>query len=258
MTSRHAADQYRRQQVLISATLSRDVVRLLKNLFNPENPGPSWAAARSVVAALVRDQRRRSADLATRFYQEARRSAGAVGEFTPAEALELDEERLLKSLDATGIASFQKSLRAGAPPDRAVDRSAVTLSGSASNLALEGGRSVVDLSVQNDDEAIGWARVTDADPCPWCLMMASRGAVYHSEKSAGGAKSSHFIGDGDFKWHDHCGCTAVAVWDPDDPVLKAADDLYDKWLQVTAGHSGRDAINAWRRYWENRDDQPDE
>jgi hypothetical protein len=256
VTSRHAADQYRRQQVLISATLSRDVVRLLKNLFNPANPGPSWAAARSVVAALVRDQRRRSADLAARFYRDARRSAGVSGGFTPAAPIELDEVRLLKSLDATGIAAFQKSLRAGASPDRAVDRSAVALSGSASNLALEGGRSVVDLSVQDDDEAIGWARVTDADPCPWCLMMASRGAVYHSEKSAGGAKNSRFIGDGDFKWHNHCGCVAVAVWHDDDPVLKTAADLYDQWLQVTAGHSGRDAVNTWRRYWENRDDQP--
>jgi hypothetical protein len=256
VTSAHAADQYRRRQVLISATLSRDVVRLLKNLFNPANPGPSWAAARSVVAALVHDQRRRSTDLATRFYQDARRSAGVAGDFTPAIPVELEDQRLLKSLDATGIATYEKSLRAGASPEKAADRSAVTLSGSASNLALEGGRSVIDESVQDDDEAIGWARVTDSDPCPWCLMMASRGATYHSAATAGKEKDSHFIGDGDFKWHNHCGCAAVPVWDLDDPVLKTADDLYDKWLQVTAGHSGQAAINAWRRYWKNPDGQP--
>lgn len=252
-----SADQYRRQQAMIGVVLTRDLVRLLRALFNPADPGPSWQTTRITVAALIRDRRRQSADLATRFYRDARRSAGLHGVFIPAPPTDLVEDRLLKTVDATGIATYQRSLRSGAAPPQALDRSAVTLSGSASNLALEGGRSVIDESVQADDEAIGWARVTDADPCPWCLMMASRGAVYHSEKTAGRGKSSHFIGDGDFKWHDHCGCTAVAVWDPDDPVLKTADDLYDKWLQVTAGHSGQAAINVWRRYWENPpDDRP--
>ena len=30
----------------------------------------------------------------------------------------------------------------------------------------------------------GYARVVASDACPWCLMLASRGAVYESEESA--------------------------------------------------------------------------
>jgi hypothetical protein len=247
------ADQYRRQQAQIGAVLTGDLVRLLKGLFNPANPGPSWQATRMATAALIRDRRRQSADLATRFYRDARQSAGVPDGFMPAPPIDLDEDRLLKSIDATGIATYQKSLRSGATPEKAVERAAVTESGNASRLALEGGRSVIDQTVQEDDAAIGWARVTDADPCSWCAAMASRGAVYRNERTAGQSVNSHFVGEGQFKFHDHCGCVAAPVFDPDDPVLDAADNLYDRWLQVTAGHSGADALNVWRRYWEGRE-----
>ena len=245
-------DRYRRQQAQIAALLSWDLVRLLRILFNPANPGPSWQATRTAVAAMIAQQRARSAELGVEFYRRERLAAG-LGTFTPRLPDPLPDEQVFRTVDATGMGTFQRSLRAGATSQQAVDRAAVTLSGSASRLALDGGRSVVGAAVQDDDEAIGWARVTDADPCPWCLMMASRGAIYHSEASAGGAKNSQFIGDGNFKWHDHCGCMAVPVFDLDDPHLKHADDLYDEWVKVTAGYSGQDAVNAWRRYWENRD-----
>jgi hypothetical protein len=117
---------------------------------------------------------------------------------------------------------------------------------------LESGREVVRNAAESDDDAIGWIRVPDEDPCSWCAMLASRGAVYRSEGTAGRDKNDKFIGEGQFKWHDHCGCTAIAVFDPDDPHLKNAEDLYDQWLRETQGYSGKAAVNAWRRYWENR------
>ena len=246
---------YRWQQTQLTATLTRDLVHLLRALFNPADPGPAWQAVRTAVAALIADRRRQSADLAAAFYRAERLAAGLRDPFTPAAPAPLPAEQVLKAVDATGIATFGRSLRAGASPRQAVDRAAVTLSGSASRLALDGGRTVVDRSVRRDDEAIGWIRVTDADPCPWCLMMAGRGAAFHSAASAGREKNAQFVGDGEAKWHDHCGCTALPVWDPDDPHLAHADELYDQWAQVTAGTSGKDAINAWRRHWTNKDDE---
>jgi hypothetical protein len=56
-----------------------------------------------------------------------------------------------------------------------------------------------------------------------------------------------------FKFHNHDGCTAVPVFDVEDPVLKRADDLYDQWLANTAGHSGKKAVEVWRQYWDSRD-----
>ena len=248
-----AADAYRRQQVLLSAALTRDLIRLLRALFNPANPGPSWAVARMAIASLIRDRRQQSAALATRYYPTLRSIAGVHTPVRIAPPIELVDDRLMANVDATGIGMYQRAVQAGAVPAQALDRAGATLSGTASRLALEGGRSVVAETVKDDADAIGWMRITDADPCSWCAMMASRGAVYKSAETAGRAKDSRFVGEGEFKWHDHCGCGAVPVFHENDPRLDHADHLYDLWLQHTQGYSGKDAINAWRRYWENRD-----
>ena len=247
-----AADTYRRQQMLLSVALIRDLIRLLRASFNPANPGPSWAVARMAIASLIRDRRQQSADLAARYYPTLRSIAGVHTPVRIAAPIELVDDRLMANIDATGIGMYQRAVKAGAAPAQALDRAGVTLSGTASRLVLEGGRSVIDKTVQDDDEALGWMRITDGDPCSWCAMMASRGPVYHTADTAGRAKNSRFIGGGEFKWHDHCGCQAVPVFSHDDPRINHADALYDQWLQATQGHSGQAAINAWRRYWENR------
>lgn len=46
-----------------------------------------------------------------------------------------------------------------------------------------------------------WARVPVGDTCAWCLMLASNGAWYLSEKTAIGADPGHY--------HDGCNCIAV-------------------------------------------------
>jgi hypothetical protein len=247
------ADQYRREQALIAAVLTRDLLRLLKNMFNPADAGSSWAATRIAVANLIRARRRQSIDLAARFYPTARSRAGVHSPFAVASPMDLPDDRLMTNIDVTGIGMYQRALKAGATEAKAVERAGVTLSGTGSRLVLEGGRSTVDETVRTDPAAIGWMRITDGDPCSWCAMLASRGAVYKNAQTAGQAKNAHFVGEGEFKWHDHCGCTAAPVWSHDDPRLDHADALYEQWLQHTQGYSGNDAVNAWRRYWENRD-----
>ena len=311
-----------RQQLLV-LTLTRDLVLLLRQLFQPGNPGPSWAVAKTQVGTLIEDRRRLAGDLAARYYIDLRQvslqprrapelrpeastlmpvthrpaardivesvtrqqpsSASAESASTgdleeafgldplteeeawaelqriaPAGPNDLDERRLDENLNVTGIASYEKALRAGQTPEQAVDTMAVNLSGTATRLALEGAREVIRDAAEADTEAIGWIRVPDADPCSWCAMLASRpgglqGQFFRSEQTAGRAKNSKFTGEGQFKWHDHCGCTAVPIFRDDDPLLERADDLYEQWLRETQGYSGKNARNAWRRYWENRD-----
>jgi len=174
----------------------------------------------------------------------------------------LDADRLDANLNVTGIASFEKALRAGQTPNQAVDTMAVNLAGSATTLTLEAAREVVRDAAQADEEAFGWIRVTDEDPCSWCAMLASRpgasqGQFYRSAGTAGRDKNANFDGAGQFKWHDHCGCTAVPVFSTEDPHLRRAEDLYDLWLNETQGHSQKAAVNAWRRYWDHRDQPQD-
>lgn len=153
----------------------------------------------------------------------------------------------------TGPGAYDRSRRAGRTHEQAKRNAGVQLAGSMTRMVNNGGRQAITDAVEADPDAVGWMRVTDADPCSWCAMMASRGAVYTNAESAGRAKNDRFVGEGAFKWHDHCGCQAVPVWNEDDPRLEHADALYEQWTHATQGHSGKAAVNAWRRYWENRD-----
>jgi hypothetical protein len=67
-------------------------------------------------------------------------------------------------------------------------------------------------------------------------MLASRGGVY-SERG------------GRFEAHDGCSCSVEPLWErqPDPPEVKA---LQADWRQATSGLSGREAIAAWRRFWD--------
>lgn len=83
-----------------------------------------------------------------------------------------------------------------------------------------------------------WARVPVGDTCAFCLMLASQGAWYVSEKSALGDSAGHY--------HDGCNCIAVYHADPDSikGYGKLADYkrmYYDADNARRANSSGRDA-----------------
>ena len=67
----------------------------------------------------------------------------------------------------------------------------------------------------------GWARVpTGSETCAFCLMLASRGGVYHSKQTAGEGK----------KYHGDCDCTPTLVRGPEDyPKGYDPDGLYDQY-----------------------------
>lgn len=286
-------------QRLLAVTFTRDLVLLLRAIFSVNDPGQSWPATKQALAAMTRDRRRQSTDLARVYYQDLRRAAllqpdrprppatrrtpdlpddfdesapeepgteadeidVEVGEFEfddvdPVEPDDLPDDRIEATLNATGIASYKKAIRAGQTAEKALDTMAVNLSGAATNLALEGGRELIHETTMSDDEAIGWARVGDGDPCAFCAMLISRGAVYKSADTAGRAQNKNFVGEGMFKFHNHDGCTAVPVFFLSDPVLEDAEALYDKWLEVTGSAPGEKMFDAWARYWKNREDKP--
>lgn len=68
----------------------------------------------------------------------------------------------------------------------------------------------------------GWARVpTGPEPCQFCLMLASRGGVYHSQQIAKLGLTGH-------EYHGDCGCVPVLVRNPSDyPSGYAPDALYN-------------------------------
>ncbi len=81
----------------------------------------------------------------------------------------------------------------------------------------------------------GWCRVPERGACWWCLMLASRGAVYESEQTATGTAS------GGARYHAHCRCTAVEVLDGE-PLPARARACVD-WY-TDKGHFTRDDVES--------------
>lgn len=86
---------------------------------------------------------------------------------------------------------------------------------------------VRDTTVRNalaDRAAKRFARVPSGKTCAWCSMLASRGFVYASAKSAGA------LG----QYHDDCNCQIVPAFGSKDPVIKGYDpaSLYEDYLEA--------------------------
>ena len=124
-----------------------------------------------------------------------------------------------------------------------------------------GGRRTQIDAVRTDPLRPRFARVEGGgSSCAFCLMLISRGPVYHSADSAGAAEIiDDFTGDETVlnglmnRWHPNCDCRVVPVFDekswPGRAKFKEAERL---WISSTRGHSGNDAINAFRRAVEGR------
>jgi hypothetical protein len=232
-----AQQGFRAEQGLLMLMLLRDILRIWGTL-DTRDVRSSWPALRISLAALIRDRFGMSAQMAASYYGAARRAAGITGSF-PVSSVPLPSQALISAtLDSTGPYSLLKRIQQGQTVPKALQNTGVVMSGAASRLILNGARQVILSSVTHDAEAVAWMRVTAANPCAWCAMLAGRGPVYRTERSAG------------FKAHGLCRCSAQAVFSAEDArLLRDANPLQQQWQQVTAGLSGKNAINAWRRWW---------
>lgn len=92
-----------------------------------------------------------------------------------------------------------------------------------------------------------FARVlTGNDNCAFCVMVASRGAVYASKRAAG---DTNFAAD---KYHTGCDCIAVPVLANDFPAQDTADGLFKLWVAAEKKYptdgTSNDALNSLRQY----------
>lgn len=133
-------------------------------------------------------------------------------------------------------AYFRRLIGEGVTVEQAGAKAARELTGELVELALDGGRYTVIETVQVDDRAVGWYRVTDSDPCAFCALMASRGAVYKSQSSAS------------FRAHWRCNCAAEAAYTRSRYPNDAAKQWGDLYNRSTRG--SRDPLNAFRRAYE--------
>ncbi len=155
------------------------------------------------------------------------------------------------SLTVTGPVSQKSKAGRGKPLQLARDESFVEASGAASRHVLTGGRQSLLTLVEGDMKAIGHIRVTDGDPCSFCAMLASRGAVYKEDSFS--RSDPRFTGPGEFKVHDSCACTMEIVYSRQAAWPGRAEEFYRMWRDNIEGrYSGAEARRMWRRLYEQR------
>ncbi|MGZ9829872.1 VG15 protein [Tsukamurella ocularis] len=111
--------------------------------------------------------------------------------------------------------------------------------------AQAAGRAVVEDTADALDEEVGWARVlTGAENCAFCVMLASRGPVYKTERTAQHRGRNQV----DDTYHNNCDCVPTLVFKGRDwegrERFEVAEDL---WTEATKGYRQKAALNALRR-----------
>lgn len=168
---------------------------------------------------------------------------------------DLDAVEAQRDFILANLADYRRKLeQARTERDRRkAEADAATLTASSGQKgAMDGGRSTLHSVADADRRAIGFVRLSrTGDPCAFCRMLMSRGITfgYSSRQSA------TFKADGE-KYHTNCQCYGEPVFSEEqyenDPRFALNRELSALWPSVTDGYSGRDALNAWRRYWYSR------
>lgn len=286
---RELTESHRRGQAAISLSLV-DIIRdLFLSMLDPGDIDRSSAQFVRKALPVVLEARSLSNDVATTYLENFRQvelealvdSEDLAGD--PADTLTVPRERLrlwavnpeeytdvdldsdladiessadiVRQLHSAGAARTKKRIARGVEPQEALETSASAVATTSQRLVAEGGRRPLAREVsQGRNGAVGYARVMDADPCPFCAMLASRGAVYRSD--AFESSAALFSGDGKFKVHDGCGCTLEPIYGrrvTDLPPGSA--ELAKEWADVAAGQP--DPFAYWRR-WRDSGTKPGE
>lgn len=234
-------EQHRQTQLQLRSQALRDFL-VLWPLWTGDDQ--SFGSLIQAAIPLVNVYHRSSATLAGAYYQAFRRAERIPGDVTSRIPVPVPPEQIARSMYATGQATAREALAAGRSAEQARRSALVATSGAVTRHVLAGGRETILETAATDEQALGWARVTDSAPCPFCLMLASRGPVYKTEQTA------------DFQAHGHCGCGAEPVYRDSHWPGRAREflDIYNRAQHEAeaAGELDRgtenDRLNALRRY----------
>lgn len=192
-------------------------------------PEAAAALLAETFPALAREYGNLSAAVGAEWYDELRAAAGAPGEYRahqadtyPDAATEARARsastHLFKDAAAATMAALSTSL------DKYVKQPA------RDTIINNAGR---DTQWGRDKRGVTFARVpSGADPCDFCIMLGSRGAVYHTAKTAGE------LG----QFHGNCNCQIVPIG-PGDPLPEGYDPA-ELLIQWTTGSKPVDTADT--------------
>jgi hypothetical protein len=209
----------------IAALVERALDAFLASL-DSSRPELVQAALFEYVPVLVAEYGDMAATVAAEWFDELRAAEGVRGSFRAALAPLTPVEQVARRLGfATRVSG----------PLFTGDFETLTafLKIMTNEYVLQPGRETVMQSAHRDNAA--YARVPEPGACDFCLMLASRGFVYSSERAATvvigtrGASQKRKIGE---EFHGHCRCNIMPVWDETRARVEYGydpDALYDQY-----------------------------
>jgi hypothetical protein len=242
-------ETYHRNTQTLSARVMRAILALLGHV-DTGDVDRWWRTVGPQVEEQVHNGWLSTRDLAVRYLADHAKASGlSAGAVQPVPAT-WNPKAAQTSLQVTGPVAFKQAVRGGATPAQAVKVMQVRLLGSAQRIAANGGRGTVYGTARKAPVIVGWRRIHTGskEPCYFCALLLSRGAVYKSKRSA-----ETRLSDGE-PYHDHDQCEAEPLYEEEEEPPHV-QDLYDQWLKATEGVKTADKVKAWRRYWENRNKQ---
>jgi hypothetical protein len=243
------AAEYRRQQAKILQEIAKQVAasfRLVK-LGKFGSTVPAWLRAADAAIAQHADM---AGSLAADYFETEREIADVPGSFRP-EVPDVPETKVETSLRWATKDLWTPEREHPAPIEQRLADAETKVIGAAQKAVADVARDTVHQAVAKDKRAIGWARVTDADPCYFCALMAIRGAVYKTRASAGRRANRNFEGEGLYKFHDHCSCTVTPVWEGQLWVPPQHVQDWEQLYEQATAHVG-DKLHAWRKAFDAR------
>lgn len=240
------SSKHRAAQIGLYAKLIAEVNEALRDL-DLNDLGHTYDGFIRLITAIIRRYSKASSSLAVRFYRDMRREAGHTTEFTVRPSQVPGAQEIEQAIRYEVRDYFGRTPEDPPPPPRKIELVEKNIEGQAQKLVADTGRKTILENVKRDKAAVGWARVTDGDPCSFCAMLASRGAVYSSEESASTVLNEMSSRYGE-SYHPHCDCTVVPIFKGQDFTMSEdAKKWRDLWDRVTAGKSGKDARREFRK-----------
>lgn len=237
----HPSDHHRLAQTGLALTVSGALVHAW-DVVDVHALRASLPRLKELVAGLVHHYAPASATLSVQHYDAARRAAGIHTPFHPTAAPSPPLEQIGRTVDWAAQPLW------GPQSDMATAQT--RLEGGVEKLVLDVGRETTVQNVKADRIARAWARETKPGACYFCSLLATRGAVYKNRDTAGAGANDQFVGDGLFKFHDHCRCVAVPVFGVYEPTAQVR-----QWRIEHAAlkkEFGGVSMNLWRQHVEGR------
>ncbi|TLM87216.1 hypothetical protein [Pseudarthrobacter sp. NamE5] len=234
MVERAQLDTYR----LANSELARIVKGLLADFFaslDLDRPEHARDVLLEFVPVLVAQYGDVAATMAAEFYEEMRTAQGATGAFTATLAAGVP----------TGAIEAKVRYLAGHlwTPEPTAMLSPLLVA--TDKYVKQPGRSTIAANARREN--VRYARVPTGDKtCSFCLVLASRDAVYATVKSAGDGKGTGYGDD----YHGDCDCQVVRIAKPSDyPESYLPDDYLAKYeaARDAAGSTQIKAVAAAMR-----------